>query len=54
MLNQKEKRECKENKTLTATSISNEKNGIKVVDGNGYDIEQFLCRCGNKNVDAYW
>ncbi len=21
---------------------------IKVVDNEGYDIEQFLCRCGNK------
>lgn len=24
--------------------------GIKVIDDEGYDIEQFLCRCSNKTT----
>ncbi len=46
MSNENEKKECQKEKTVV--DVLEAKVGIKVIDDEGYDIEQFLCRCSNK------
>ncbi|MCI5874329.1 MAG: hypothetical protein PUJ55_00690 [Clostridiales bacterium] len=46
-----EKKDFTEEKVVSLTEKENE---IKVIDSEGYDIEQFLCRCGNKTSITIW